>query len=178
MALPLLASGPDLAALLQRDIDQASAVLALRLASGTVRRYTRQTISLVAGDTITRIPQPANTLILPQRPVVAVASVVVDGDPATDWVLHGDALVRDGGWPAGATITYTHGYAEIPDDVQTIVLRLASLQMTNPSGLRSRSIDDYSETFATETLGTGALTRDDKAILDGYRRRVFSVAPS
>lgn len=178
MALPPLATGSDLAAFLQRDIDQATAVLALRLASGTVRRFTRQTLSLVVDDTIVRIPQHAAKLVLPQRPVVAVTAVTVLGEPSTDWVLEGDALVRECGWPNGATITYTHGYADIPDDIQGIVLGLAASTMTNPGGLRSQSIDDYSETYATETLGAGKLTDADKDILRNYRRRAFSVVPS
>lgn len=178
MSLPFLVSGVDLATALQDDIDLAAAELALRRASGRVRRYTRQTISLVTDDVIVRIPQCADELVLPQRPVVSVASVVVNGQTSTDWKLRGDTLVRCGGWPYGATITYTHGYAEIPDDIQDIVLAQAGFRMINPGMLRSRSIDDYSETLASESIGSGSLSRDDKDILDTYRRRTFSVAPS
>lgn len=178
MPLPLLVSGVDLATALQDDIDLAAAELALRRASGKVRRYTRQTISLVVDDVIVRIPEYGTDLELPQRPVVSVASVEIGGEPVTDWTLVGDRLVRACGWPDGATITYTHGYAEIPDDIQDVVLSLAGMRMTNVRGLRSLAIDDYTETFATETIGSGSLSDDDKEILDSYRRRSFSVVPS
>jgi hypothetical protein len=52
-----------------------------------------------------------------------------------------------------------------------IALDLAKRSVTNPSGLRSTSIDDYSETYATESLAGGGLTQAEKdriaEILDG-----------
>jgi hypothetical protein len=43
-----------------------------------------------------------------------------------------------------------------------IALDLAKRSVTNPSGLRSTSIDDYSETYATESLAGGGLTQAEK----------------
>jgi hypothetical protein len=43
-----------------------------------------------------------------------------------------------------------------------IALDLAKRSVTNPSGLRSTSIDDYSETYASESLAGGGLTQAEK----------------
>jgi hypothetical protein len=50
------------------------------------------------------------------------------------------------------------------------------MSVTNPTGLRSVAIDDYSRTYATETLGTGSLSPAHKSILSAYRRRIGTVA--
>jgi hypothetical protein len=80
-------------------------------------------------------------------------------------------------WAQRVRVTYSHGYAEVPDDVVDVVLDLAQMNMTNPQGLRSESIDDYSRTFAAETIGGALLTADHKEALRVYRGRSFSVAP-
>jgi hypothetical protein len=43
-----------------------------------------------------------------------------------------------------------------------IALDLAKRIVTNPDGLRSMSIDDYSETYASESLAGGGLTQAEK----------------
>jgi len=81
-------------------------------------------------------------------------------------------------WAQRVRIIYSHGYVdEFPDDVVDVVLDLASMAMTNPQGLRSESIDDYSRTFASETIGGPQLTADHKEALRPYRVGAFSVNP-
>jgi hypothetical protein len=83
-----------------------------------------------------------------------------------------------GVWAPRVRVTCSHGYAdEFPDDVVDVVLDLASIGMTNPQGLRSESIDDYSRTFAAETIGGPQLTAEHKASLRPYRVGAFSVDP-
>jgi hypothetical protein len=90
------------------------------------------TISLVTGDVFTRPGTTDERIELPEVPVVAVTSVLLDGAPITDWYQVGNAIVRgrtltiiDGGYGYGwlrsfgseaqtLTITYTHGYADRP----------------------------------------------------------------
>lgn len=81
-----------------------------------------------------------------------------------------------GVWAPRVRVTYSHGYTTIPDDVQSIVLDVASVLFDNPTGLRSVSIDDYSETKASEVLGTAMIQSiRDKLAITGRRRRAFSV---
>lgn len=207
MSLPLLATQSDLEAALQRTLDATQASMALRRASARVRKYCRQTLSLVENDTIT-LPGNTRVLRLPQRPLV-----IDDDHPLTvtelfgvscmeyaalegrDYTRIGTELTRGEAWwaptrlmgwpwmrPQGiwaprVRVTHSHGYAEIPDDVVDVVLDLAGMGMTNPQGLRSESIDDYSRTFASETIGGAQLTADHKEALRPYRVSAFSVAP-
>ena len=74
------------------------------------------------------------------------------------------ALARD---LATAEIRYEVGatrYDALTDVTafKRIALDLAKRSVTNPSGLRSTSIDDYSETYATESLAGGGLTQAEK----------------
>lgn len=57
-----------------------------------------------------------------------------------------------------------------------VALEAAKRAYLNPSGLRSMQIDDYSETFATETFGGVALTDAEKAAVDAALGRPSSGA--
>lgn len=179
---PPLATPDDLAAYTGLTIPEPQAEMALRLASGMVRRFTGQTITLVVDDTVVlRGGWP--TLYLPQRPVLVdddyTLTVTELGDVGLPDLLLadgltftrlGDELTRDCGvWSSRVQVTYSHGYDMVPDDILAVVLDVASRSVSNPSGLRSVSIDDYSRTFANETLGT-SLTEANRQILAGYRR--------
>lgn len=173
-----LATPADLAAFTQRDdIPEATSTLALKVASGVVRRFTRQAISLVTGDSVDLAPRPG-PLTLPQRPVVAVTSVAIDGAAVTDWTLRGSQLHRGFGWPHWATVVYDHGYADVPDDILGIVLDLAGKSVSNPEMLRSEGIDDFNRTYASESLGAGTLSAEDRATLNQYRIRTGMIVPT
>lgn len=81
-----------------------------------------------------------------------------------------------GVWAPRVQVTYSHGYTTIPDDVVALTLDVAQALYTNPQGLRSMTIDDYSETRATEMLGA-ATVESIKARLGatGRRRGAFSI---
>ena len=81
MTTPLLATTDDVAALLQRDLTATELTNATRLlgmASDMVRRYTRQTLHQVT-ETVVLPGNWDNSLVLPQRPVTNVASVLING---------------------------------------------------------------------------------------------------
>lgn len=84
-------------------------------------------------------------------------------------------------WADRVRLTYSHGYADgdLPDDILDIVLDLAAMNCSNPQGLRQESIDDYSRTFAAETIGGAQLSDDQKEALEPYRvgGNSFSVSP-
>lgn len=186
MALPPFATAAELAAVMQTPVDSAAADLALASASAVIRRWTRQTITRVTGDVVQLRAADCDALVLPQRPVVSVSEVKVQALVLTDWVLSGDRLLRTGGWrhlpgtssypdPGIVHVTYTHGWDEIPDDVRAVCLDLASATLANPSMLRQEGIDDYTRTFAAESLGLGGLSDSHKAMLGDYRRRIGTV---
>lgn len=109
-----------------------------------------------------------------------------DGNELTRGYPWYGARTRLMGWPFNRTlgvwtrqvkVTYSHGYQTVPDDIADVVLDLAVMNLTNPLGLRSESIDDYSRTFASETIGGAQLTREHKAALRPYRRSAISVRP-
>jgi len=97
MTLPALATIEDVQAIIGRPLTDAQVTAGTRLldmASGMVRRYTRQNITLVTDDVITLPGNWGNNLQLPQRPVRSVASVVMNGatQPSTKWKLINDEL--------------------------------------------------------------------------------------
>jgi hypothetical protein len=97
MTLPALATLDDVAAVVGRTLtptETTNATRLLSMASGMVRRYTRQTITQVVDDVITLPGSWGQTLTLPNRPVQSVSSVVFNGGtmPNTKWKLIGDDL--------------------------------------------------------------------------------------
>jgi hypothetical protein len=206
MSLPNLATVADLEAYAQRGpLDSDTADLSLRIASAAIRRYTRQTISFVANETVV-LEGGERVLKLPQRPAVvnnAYPLTVVeipDGSgtelPAVeerDFIRQGSELqrgqpyyvpTRTMGWPWGrplgiwadrVRVTYSHGYAEIPDDIVGVCLDLAAATLANPNRLRSEQVGGISITHTVETFGTGSLTTDHRKTLREFRRTTGSV---
>lgn len=80
-------------------------------------------------------------------------------------------------WAPRVRVTYSHGYQTIPDVVVAFVLSAAATLYTNPGLLRSFTIDDYSETYATETLGMDVTSLRRSLSAAGVRRGAFSVRP-
>lgn len=207
MALPPLATAADLRDAGAAGTDEALD-LALRRASARVRRYTRQdftfveneTIELPGGERVLRLPQ--YPLVTSEGYPLIVVEVADFG--GIEWVVLesrdysrlGNELTRgypwqaptrlmgwpwsraQGVWAPKVRVTYSHGYAEVPDDIVDVVLDLATMNLANPENLRQVSIDDYQRTFASETIGSARLTQAHKEDLRPYRRAAFSVAPS
>lgn len=90
----------------------------LQLASSVIRAYCDQKLSLVTGDVITLYPSGSTFLSLPERPVTAVSSVTVGGVATTNYyvtprgIRSGTVSSPGSMWSSGATVTYSHGYAE------------------------------------------------------------------
>lgn len=172
-ALPPLATVEQLEDWLQvprGSAPQNTCELALRVASKLVRNEARclfvrreDTVALRIVDGHVRLPSP----------VVSVASVDVQGQalPESGWWREGDSL-----WITSpprdprrrATVTLTHGYATVPDDVLGIVLDVASRGCVNPLSLRQESTGQRSVTFATETLAM-SLAQVEADKLRSYR---------
>ncbi|RRQ81559.1 hypothetical protein [Streptomyces griseofuscus] len=201
---PPLATVDDLQTAMQRSVDVTQATLAIRRASARVRRYMRQTLTFVQGDTVT-LNGGDRVLRLPERPLVVddanpltvveladLGGAEVDCLEKRDFVRSGDELTRGypwyapgrlmgwprrnlGVWAPRVQITYSHGYIDLPDDIVDVVLDLATMSLTNPQNLRAESIDDYNRTFASETIGGTALTDDHKESLQPYMQTLGSL---
>lgn len=188
----------DMAAFLQIQIDEpeqvAAANRALVEATAAIRVYTRQYLELVEDEAITLDVKGGTRLFLPQLPVVEVSEVVEDEET----LVEGDdyklgqygVLHRLGGfkWAAGVqivTVTYSHGYAALPEGIVAVATRAAS--RAYQSGLRaaedegvdvsSKSLGDFSVAYgapggAEGIMGASAarmLLMSEKDILNEYR---------
>lgn len=207
MTLPPLATAADLVAAGATGTD-AAIDMALRRASARVRKYTRQDITFVAGDTV-ELTGGERVLRLPQYPLIVDGSnpltvVEVADFSGIEWTSVedrdysrlGNELTRgfpwqaptrlmgwpwnraQGVWAPKVRVTYSHGYQEVPDDIVDVVLDLATMNLSNPGNLREVAIDDYRQVFASETIGGARLSRSHKEDLRPYRRTAFSVTLS
>lgn len=168
------------------------ATLFVEVATGTIQAYTRQTISEVSADAIELRGTWEHVLELPERPVTAVTSVTVDGVAQTvtdDYLVVRNELRRPnaeyhnwqmpsndfypftktgwGGPSAVVAVTYTHGFATIPDEVKGMCLSLAARAFTNPEMAAMRIVDAQTFQYGQRHLD---LTNGEKTILSKYRR--------
>jgi hypothetical protein len=167
----------ELAAYTGREIaeDNASAALALSMASDAVRAYCMQNISAVANEAYTAEGPDSRVILLPEVPVTAVASVEVDGTALEtteyNWTRTG-ILSRIGGvWQPDSTeivITYSHGYATTPGPVKAATLSLAARIIDAPAGVKQETIGAYSVTYSN---GVPVLVDTETSNLDQYRVR-------
>ena len=177
----------DLAAYLQRSTlmgsEAASAQLALDIASSVVRERTGQDFAVVT-ETITLDTYGAEDVRLPQLPVTEIASVTTRERGSTitaartlnaDYEVRGGRLrwVGLGSWPYEITVTYTHGYATIPDDVKGATLAVAAEMFANPEGLSQSAIDDSNDRY--EWSEDSPAERMLKLVERRYKRRSLTV---
>jgi len=122
----------------------------LGAASDLIRGYTGQTLSKVVGEVEVLEKIESDVLLLSERPVTAISTVVVNGTTLgpteyafTSW----GKLTRVSGatWSLGATVTYTHGYVET--DWEWGVLRGVCMDVA----ARGISLNERS---ASEALGS------------------------
>lgn len=207
MAPPPLATAAELQATGVTGTPEA-VEMALRRASARVRRYTGQDFTFVENDTVELrggervLVLPQRPLVVDaQHPLTVTevadfADVELEAVENRDYSRLGNELTRgypwqaptrlmgwpwnrvQGVWADKVRVTYSHGYNEIPDDILDVVLDLATMNLTNPNGLRSETVGGESLTYASETIGNAKLTRQHKEDLRPYRRTAFSVVPT
>ncbi|GGM04769.1 hypothetical protein GCM10010099_21110 [Streptomyces cinereus] len=192
MPLPSLATVADLATFLGRTFtpeQEAQAQALLDQASSVVRAYVRQGITrATTTDTFTmRRADPqrygrGGVVTLPQRPVVAVTAVKINGVATSDWWLEGaELLLGSGAWdrppaahqPPQVEVTSTHGWDPVPGDIEAIVMQAANRVMVNPGGIRSETVGGISTTYLVPSMGENLgvlLSRTEQKVLDRYRR--------
>lgn len=156
------------------DADVPRVDMAIKLAAAYVQRRTGQRIELVEDDEVMLDGNGNHLLFVPEIPLVDVVELVVDGETwieGTDFdysTRRGTLVALGRRWPLGqrnVLLTYSHGYAEMPVDIQAVVYGIAKRAVDNPSGtaIRSETLGSYSVAF--EAL-TGGLTSQEADILD------------
>lgn len=170
-------------ALTSTEVARVAALMAD--ASASVRNYMKQD---VAEDTTTATLRVRNGRVrLPQRPITAVTTVLnSNGDPVIYQWDGADSLTTGANVPDSwawvpftsgvvtLTVTYTHGYNPIPDDIIavccSVVMRAIGREPVD-AGIQSESIQGYSYTLgAIGAAGALGLLDSEKHILDAYCR--------
>lgn len=191
----------DIAAFLQVDIDTpaklVAAEAALVAASAAIRNYCKQTISLVEDDEITLDSAGGMRLMLPELPVLEVTEVIEDEETLVvddDFKLGQHGILHRVGrtWAVGiqiVTVTYSHGYTIIPDDIIAVCTRAAArafqaglraAETEGVPGISSKALGDFSVSYQAEqgggigegVMGASAarlLVLSEKDILNRYR---------
>lgn len=178
---------------------EARALLRLDGATAAIQRYCRQTIEYVASDVVKLTGTWSRGLVLPELPVTAVSSVVVDGDTLTsgtdyewdnqrtlwrkptewrwsDWSWRypapSDWDSHWGGPSTAITVTYSHGFSTLPGEVVSICIQAAARGWSAPGGESRLTIGSWSVAYGPEAAGgVVALTREERRILNELRRR-------
>lgn len=154
----------------------------LDMVSAAVRRYTGLTFDVVADDEVIGYPVDGE-LWLPQWPITEATALQFDAEVTVEIGTSGQLYRVVTGvrrpWPRGPVeVTYTHGWATIPDDIVMVVAEVAAARWnsasTNPTqiaGSTSKDVAGYSESqsFRLPTESTEAWSAGHLAILDSYR---------
>lgn len=138
---------------LPADLSRLQALL--KSASSAIRRYCGQVLSEVANDVVVLEPIERDTLLLPERPVTAISSILVGVSGYTNYrFTRAGRIVELSGlfWSTGATVTYNHGYAESSDEydsIKSICMEAASRAYT----LNERSASEFLGSTLAESAG-------------------------
>ncbi len=156
----------------------------LDLATAEIRRYTGQTISLVASDALTVDAPVSGPIFLPEVPVNSVASVTVNGTALVvandvDFTSYGVLYRTAVPWSSGLTVdsaraavvvTYSHGYATVPDDVKSVCLSMTAERLQGRAGTTADSEGNpVSVSQVRPNAGLHEFTDQERDVLDRYR---------
>lgn len=172
----------DLSDYLGRDVtSDAGAIIALDAACDMCRDIAEQRFN---GDTetVTLDGTGTDSLLLPQLPVSAAGTVLVDGTAVTDYTLNNNGILFRGSvsaegaaytastWPAGrqnVVVTYDYGYAtaDLPRSVRMVALALASRLI-----VQGVAVEEQVGQVRVKYAGAATdLTSTEKIVLRKYR---------
>lgn len=182
-----LATSADVEAFLGRSLtaSESTRVDALLAdASAAVRNYTGQQFDM--DETTERLKVRNGRIRLSQRPVTDVASVVdMNGNDITfTWYVGSVIDLADAppdSWSFepyknGLTVvdvTYTHGYAAVPDDIVAVVRSIVAKALSvapEYAGITQQTVGDVSVSYGSFAAAGGVgMLNDHRVILDRYR---------
>jgi len=166
-----LATVEDLNDFSQLALDPAdtSAAFLLKVASGMIRRYLEQDITQVADDVEYVDPVGGGYAFLRQLPVQSVSKVetTADGavwatvDPANYTVSRRLGIVyakpyTGERWPSGSEswrVTYSHGYATVPDELKGVTCSIAARFFSTPAGIDMERTGQRQVKYSLESAG-------------------------
>lgn len=198
--LPPLAQPSDVAARLGQPVPTDSVVLAqinarLADASSVVRGFCKRTFTQMQTTQVLR--PTGSTVKIPDRPVISVDSIYLIGyaqqliplptflwDGADEvWLGYGpnDQIINV---PESLTdlwlyrtplvkLTWTHGYAVMPDDIVAITAGMVVRAMSTPNGgvISGQTAGEFSYRLSPHAAtGPLALTDAERDVLKSYRR--------
>lgn len=166
--------------------EHGRATTLLGLASDVIRAEFGS-LTFAEDDSFTVRGDYASRIRVPQRPLVEVASVTVNGEllDADSYYIDGDEIVRSSGisssfYPFGSIfagpldeveITYSHGWEDMPGDVAAICLEIATRVWVNPGSLVGENVAGVQSTYGVGP-GNGLLMTD--AEKKQLRRALYS----
>jgi hypothetical protein len=189
----LLATPSDLAAWTGRTItaNDPTALVALATATGWIQAETGQRLVAQSNETVTlRGGRPS--LWLPEAPVTAVGAVtttdyrgtVTARTLNTHYFVIGNEIRWNyfgvyawpglSGWPELVTVTYSHGYTQIPEAIRGVCLAAASRVYDNPSGRSAETVGGVSWQVSVGVAGATGLNQAERDALAAFRQLVVA----
>lgn len=153
-----LADPVELSTWVGRPESDPKLLAALRAASRRFRGAVRHPVTHVADEVVTLDGDGRESLLLPVWPVTAVSRVVLDGQElveGTDYSWSDTGVLRRLGglcWPDRlrcVQVTYSHGWAEVPEDIQEVVIDQARIIFNIRPGVQTMQTGG-------QTIGYGA----------------------
>lgn len=154
--------------------------------SAVVRAYTGQ--QFTSEETTDRLRVRNGGVKLPQRPVTAVESIANMDGGAVEFTWYSGDFVALAAWDAirafevqpfrtqatWVDVTYTHGYATVPEDIVAVVCQMAGRaygRTPDTTGVTQESIAGYSYSVGSAAAsGPMGMLPNERQILDLYRR--------
>lgn len=167
MALPNLVT--DLV-----DVEELPANVQAKLAeaSARFRGAVRHPVSLVEDDEVWLDGDGSGALLLPAAPVVDIDRVEIDGEPVeVEWSQAGVLRRIHERWPArlrAIKVVYTHGYADIPTEIQEAVLSMARYLAIVQPGVSSMQVGGQTVSTSASNAGETVMAPWD-TVVGAYR---------
>lgn len=173
------------------DADQATAMLA----QASARFRAEAWCDFEETETTLTLRVIGQRVDLPKRPVVSVDSVAnIDtdgtvGSAMTDWSFDGIHTIRLGDQSVvinattyeteTVSVTWTHGFAAVPEDVRWSVAQMVARAISSPSpaAVTGETIGAYS--YRTGSYSASAalgMTPDERAVAHRYRPRTSTMS--
>lgn len=156
------------------DTDDATAGFLIKVASGMIRTYLGQIVTLVEDDVEYVDPVNGFFASLEQLPVVSVSQVEVSSDGGLTWAVAppssykvsrrtGTIATRSGTvvrWPSDEEswrVTYTHGFESVPPELVGVCCGLAARYYSTPIAVDMERVGQRQVKYNIEAAGFSAM---------------------